>query len=200
MCYLSIIRNFWHEDQLAKIEKGGGKLGRSETVTIRLDPKMNYLAELAARSQRRTKSSLIEAALTDAMNQIRVDVRPHANNPTTIAQIADQVWHVDEIERLRRLVHFAPHLMSYEEQKIWAVIEKNSTFWLGEWINYGNDYEHYVYSPVVNNLYLPAVEQHWDAIKLIAIGELPSQSIPDVRIRPCASQNAFANSLPTTSE
>lgn len=183
---------------MAKVEKGGGKLGRSETVTIRLDPKMNYLAELAARSQRRTKSSLIEAALTDAMNQIRVDVRPHANNQTTIAQIADQVWHVDEAERLRRLVYFAPHLMSYEEQKTWAVIEKNCTFWLGEWRNVGNEFEHYVYSPEVNNLYLRAVEEHWDTIKKIASGDLPAEAIPDQRFRPCSTSNgALAGVLST---
>jgi hypothetical protein len=34
--------------------KGGGKLSRSETVTVRLDPKLRYLAELAALKQRRT--------------------------------------------------------------------------------------------------------------------------------------------------
>ena len=36
---------------------GGGKLSRSETVTVRLDPKLRYLAELAARIHRRTLSS-----------------------------------------------------------------------------------------------------------------------------------------------
>lgn len=182
---------------MAKAEKGGGRLGRSETVTIRLDPKMNYLAELAARSQRRTKSSLIEAALNDAMNIIRVDVRPHTQDPTTIAQIADQVWHVDEIERLRRLVQFAPHLMTYEEQKIWAVIEKNSTFWLGQWKSFGGEYEHYIYTTEVINLYLPAVEQHWDTIRKIAAGELAADNIRDFRIRPASpAQNALSLGAP----
>ena len=35
-------------------KSGGGKLSRSETVTVRLDPKLRYLAELAARIHRRT--------------------------------------------------------------------------------------------------------------------------------------------------
>ena len=43
---------------------GGAKLSRSETVTVRLDPKLRYLAELGARSQRRTVSSFIENPLS----------------------------------------------------------------------------------------------------------------------------------------
>ena len=163
---------------MAKAEKGGGRLGRSETVTIRLDPKMNYLAELAARSQRRTKSSLIEAALTDAMNVIKVDIRPHANNQTTVAQIADQVWHVDEPERLRRLVRFAPHLMTYEEQRIWAVVEKNNTFWFGEWKPLDEESDYYSFTSDPTRMYMRAVELSWDQIKKVAAGEAPPESLP----------------------
>src|SRR5688572_20503606 len=50
--------------------KGGAKLNRSETVTVRLDPKLNYLCELAARAQRRTKSSFIEWAIADSLGSV----------------------------------------------------------------------------------------------------------------------------------
>ena len=46
---------------------GGGKLARSETVTVRLAPKLRYLAELAARKQRRTLSSFIEWAIEETL-------------------------------------------------------------------------------------------------------------------------------------
>ena len=46
----------------AQKDRGGSKLNRTETVTIRLDPKLRYLTELAARKQRRTVSSFIEWA------------------------------------------------------------------------------------------------------------------------------------------
>jgi len=49
---------------------GGGKLNRSETVTIRLDPKLRYLTELAARQQRRTLSSFIEWAIDSALKDV----------------------------------------------------------------------------------------------------------------------------------
>ena len=45
------------ENPESKRKGGGGKLARSETVTVRLDPKLRYLAELAARIQRRSVSS-----------------------------------------------------------------------------------------------------------------------------------------------
>lgn len=46
------------------------KLNRSETVTVRLDPRLNYLAELAGRAQRRTKSSFIEWAVQQAIKEM----------------------------------------------------------------------------------------------------------------------------------
>ncbi len=45
----------------------GGKLSRTETVTVRLDPRLNYLCELAGRAQRRTKSGFIEWAVQRAI-------------------------------------------------------------------------------------------------------------------------------------
>lgn len=45
------------------------KLNRTETVTARLDPKLNYLCELASRAQRRTKSSFIEWAIQEALKE-----------------------------------------------------------------------------------------------------------------------------------
>lgn len=49
------------------------KLNRSETVTVRLDPRMNYLTELAGRAQRRTKSSFIEWAVQKALRDLGVN-------------------------------------------------------------------------------------------------------------------------------
>ena len=51
---------------------GGGKLSRSETVTVRLDPRLRYLAELAARLHRRTLSSYVEWEIGRASCRERV--------------------------------------------------------------------------------------------------------------------------------
>jgi hypothetical protein len=58
---------------------GGGKLSRSETVTVRLDPKLRYLAELAARLHRRTLSSYIEWAI----KRLRLIPKPCARRTCT---------------------------------------------------------------------------------------------------------------------
>lgn len=49
------------------------KLNRSETVTVRLDPRLNYLTEIAGRSQRRTKSSFVEWAVQEAIRKLGID-------------------------------------------------------------------------------------------------------------------------------
>lgn len=49
------------------------KLNRSETVTVRLDPRLNYLTELAGRAQRRTKSSFIEWAIKEAIRDLGIE-------------------------------------------------------------------------------------------------------------------------------
>lgn len=54
----------------AKRKGGGGKLSRSEIVTVRLDPKLRFAVELAARKQRRTASSFIEWAVEEAIKRL----------------------------------------------------------------------------------------------------------------------------------
>ncbi|MFT6222410.1 MAG: hypothetical protein ACJA1F_000245 [Paracoccaceae bacterium] len=75
-----------------KAPKGAGsKLGRTETVSIRLNPRLNYLWELAARSQRRTKSSYIEAMLADYIQRQEINKwhDPGHNGPETFGDRAD---------------------------------------------------------------------------------------------------------------
>lgn len=111
---------------------GGGKLSRSETVTVRLDPKLNYLCELAARAQRRTKSSFIEWAIDNAMSSVCLP--SSTSSEKTIAQAADELWDVDEADRIAQLAFYAPVLMTHDEQLIWRLVETNGLLWRG---NYG---------------------------------------------------------------
>ena len=52
--------------------KGGGKLTRSEVVTVRMDSQLHYLAELAARKHRRTLSSFIEWAVQQSFKTVEL--------------------------------------------------------------------------------------------------------------------------------
>lgn len=107
---------------------GGAKTSRSETVTVRLDPQLRYLAELAARSQRRTLSSFIEWVVEEAMG--RVGVRAGTGRDLIpLKNLASTIWHVDEADRLIRLAIHAPDLMNHKEQRIWKFVEESEATW-----------------------------------------------------------------------
>lgn len=103
---------------------GGGRLTRSETVTVRLDPKLRYLAELAARKQRRTLSSFIEWAIEKSLEGIYLYEGTGYNNDdsVTIQQEIARLWDVDEAERFARLAILYPELLTHEEMEIWKLL------------------------------------------------------------------------------
>src|SRR2546429_6893734 len=87
-----------------KRRRGGGKLTRSETVTVRLDPKLRYLAELAALKHRRTLSSFIEWAIEDSLQRVKLREGTGYNNDTgtTISDDAESLWDVDDADRFAK--------------------------------------------------------------------------------------------------
>lgn len=110
-------------------KKGGGKLSRSETVTVRLDPKLRYLAELAARRQRRTLSSYIEWAIEDSLKHLSLDAN---HDHTSLADEANALWDVDEADRFARLALRHADLLTHEEQVLWKLIRENGWMWRGK--------------------------------------------------------------------
>jgi hypothetical protein len=111
--------------------KGGGKLSRSETVTVRLDPKLRYLAELAARLHRRTLSSYIEWAISNATASEIVGPSLMTADPVanTIGTEAGYLWDVDEADRFAKLALRYPELLTHEEQVRWKLIRDTVTLW-----------------------------------------------------------------------
>lgn len=106
-------------------QHGGGKLTRSETVTVRLDPKLRYLAELAARKQRRTLSSFIEWAIEECFGKIQLG----EDSKTNLAAEAVDLWDVGEPDRFAKLALRYPSLLSHDEQILWKLVTENGWFW-----------------------------------------------------------------------
>lgn len=162
-----------------KAPKGSGsKLGRTETVSIRLDPRLNYLCELAARSQRRTKSSFIEATLaehiqTQIINKWR---EPNYGEPDTFGDRADVLWHVRESQRLVSLGIVAPELMTFEEQQVWALIEENGFFWRGQWK--GGVWR---FEVCLEGITRDRVDEYWEDLLAVAVGEKTADVLPKAR-------------------
>lgn len=95
---------------------------RSETVTVRLDPKIHYLASIAAREQMRTLSGFIEWAVRRTLT----DAVAMADEPTPgqwpkppLPLWEESLWNADEADRFYHLAKHRPDLLTVSEQRLW---------------------------------------------------------------------------------
>jgi hypothetical protein len=162
------------------VKKGGGKLNRSETVTVRLDPKLNYLCELGARAQRRTKSSFIEWAVADSLRSVTLpEVTEYGESfgevrSVNLQEKASLLWHVDEADRIAALALTAPALMTHDEQLIWRLVRENGFLWRGRY----NSRDEWSWDANEDNLIRDRLREHWDTFKSVAAGEKDGASLP----------------------
>ncbi len=147
-----------------KSKSGGGKLTRTETVTVRLDPKLRYLAELAARKQRRTVSSFIEWAIEDALKRIRIS--ESKNEDLTIHEEALTLWDVDEADRFAKLALHYPELLTHDEQVLWKLICENNYIWNGH-----DEDGKWVWGISEKALKVERLRENWDKFNAVARGE-----------------------------
>lgn len=154
---------------------GGAKLSRSETVTVRLDPKLRYLAELAARKQRRTLSSFIEWAIGDVLErEILYEGSGYdGDHNRSIGNEAPYLWDVDDADRFAKLGLRYPELLTHEEQVIWKLIKESGYFWYGDWQD--GIFEWRVEE---DSFIFERLREHWDTVKKVASEERPKSDLP----------------------
>jgi hypothetical protein len=107
---------------------GGSKLARSAVIGVRLDPKLKYLAELAARKHRRTLSSFIEWAVEHSLRNISLG---DASADPRVFDESESLWDVDEADRFAKLALRYPHMLSHDETVLWKLIRENGYLWKG---------------------------------------------------------------------
>ncbi len=151
-----------------KRKGGGSKLSRSETVTVRLDPKLRYLAELAARKQRRTASSFIEWAVEESLNRVFLD------NNTSLADVTESLWDVDEPDRFAKLALSYEYMLTHEEQVLWKIICETGHLWRGRPDSDGD----WQWSVRPQNLLFDRLRTYWDDLKKVAAGEAGRDILP----------------------
>lgn len=162
-------------------KSGGGKLNRSETVTVRLDPKLNYLCELASRAQRRTKSSFIEWAVAESLKSIKLpevnqyDPALDDNREVSLSEKSSVLWHVDEADRLVSLALTAPALLSHDEQLIWKLLRENGYIWRGRYDARGE----WVWEVREQSLIKDRVRENWEIFKAVAAEQVSSSCLPN---------------------
>jgi len=110
---------------MAKRKGGGGELSRSETVTVRLDPKLYYAAKLAARKHRRTLSSFIEWVMEEYLKNYKYSPDSEVDALTSAAS----VWDVDEADRFAKQVFGLPDLSTHDEEVLWKRICETPELW-----------------------------------------------------------------------
>ena len=106
-----------------KSKKGGGsKLNRTQMVTLRLDPRLRYLTDLAARTQRRTTSGFIEWAIEEAIDNLELRYDSVNDEKYTLGSESYWLWDVDEADRFVKLAGRYTNLLTHDEQILWKII------------------------------------------------------------------------------
>lgn len=171
------------ESPESKRKVGGGKLSRSETVTVRLDPKLRYLAELAALKQRRTVSSFIEWAIEDSLARVLLQENFNGDG-ISVADAAYALWDVDDADRFAKLALHYPELLTHEEQKRWKIIRETGYVWKGRNDKVTGDWTWRVEEA---SLIFDRLREFWDSFCSVARGETTRDSLPQLpRGKPAA--------------
>jgi hypothetical protein len=100
---------------------------RTEVFGMRLDPKLKYLAEIAARKQRRSLANFIEWSIEQALGSVKLVEFEDGLHNRSVLDEANKLWDLEPSDRLIKLAKNHPDLLSYEEQLIWKAIFEVST-------------------------------------------------------------------------
>ena len=99
---------------------------RTEMVAVRLVPKLKYAAEIAARSQRRTVSSLVEVAVAAYLPTLSVaEPTDEGEQPIKLMTLMESLWDPDESDRFVKLAENHRWLLENEEEHRWKAIREH---------------------------------------------------------------------------
>ena len=146
---------------------------RSKVVGVRLDPKLRYLTELAARKQRRSLSSFIEWAVEETLK--REVIRETDVNRSCIAEEAGELWDVDEADRFAKLAFRYPELLTHDEQLIWKLVRENGHLWDGRFASITN---RWVWETEEFYFNFARLRENWDLFKAVAKGDQSPDALP----------------------
>lgn len=155
---------------MAEAEKrkgGGAKTVRSEIVTVRLDQRLRYLAEIAAKVQRRTLSSYIESTVESSLSGVMLD----PEHGVSVGAAAGNLWFISESARLARLNQMYPHLLGIVEQRLVRAAREASQILGAHLRTPGKDERERAEHEA------DALRPYWDYLKEAAEEDLPMDQI-----------------------
>ncbi len=178
---------------MAPRKKGqGGKLNRSEIVQTRLSPKSRYAAEIMARQQRRTLSSIMEHLVEETAKTAEVEVAPiytgvygllpprnSEYQTVTVVEAVELTWHDEEHTRFVAMAGSMPSLLTPVEQSLWALIQATDYFWTYYRVDTVDEQGNVVGEHWFPHELIPEhLQQYWEKMtcgKSFNIGELPHE-------------------------
>ncbi|MEQ9446049.1 MAG: hypothetical protein RJS98_10820 [Rhodospirillaceae bacterium] len=146
---------------------------KAGAVTVRLDPKLKYLADLAARKQRRPLSGLIEWAVEESLSKVILEEDRNGDTSLMDAERFRGLWDVDEADRVAKLALYYPELLSYDEQIIWKLVRTNGLLWKGKY-----DDGTWTWKTEPEKLIWDRFREHWETFKAVAAGEKNEEELP----------------------
>jgi hypothetical protein len=157
---------------------------RTETISVRLDPRLRYQAELAARKQRRTISSFVEWAIEASLDKVILVEGGYGQETTTLADVASSLWDVLPADRFVKLAFRFPDLLDHEEQLMWKLIRAHGLFWKG----YYDKYDKWIFkTESESNVSFKNLRTHWELINQIARGEVTESQMPQIGPSPAGT-------------
>lgn len=153
---------------LKKKKKAGCKLNRSEIVTMRFDPKLRYLADLAARKHRRTLSSYIEWAVQESLKHVCLN-----DQGRSVQDENDSLWDVTESDRFVMLAFRYPELLNHTEQIKWKLIRETGAMWRGEMKD-----GMWTWQVEADRLNIKGLRKYWGAFCAVSEGDADASALP----------------------
>jgi hypothetical protein len=156
---------------------GGGASRKSEVVTVRFDPKLKYLAELAARKHRRPLSSYIEWAVEQSLSRVPLVEPPGDGEGITVADAEriNHLWDLDEPDRVARLALNYPDLLTHDEQCVWKLIRENGFLWKGRFDGKPAEWTWQVREA---SLIWERLREYWAVFRAVAMGTKSHADLP----------------------
>lgn len=160
---------------MATRKKGGGKRSRSEVITIRIDPKLKFAADLVARKQLRSLSNFVELAIEQAVRSAQIISDPEHEHFVTAYEVLHEIWAAEEMDRFINMALDYPQLLTFEEERIWSVMKDNPLFWkdgrrMSDAYVSRND--------LAEQILRKKVREHWETLRRIGTGEVATDALP----------------------
>lgn len=115
-------------DEMAKNKPSQGAR-KTETLTLRLDPKVKLMIELISRIRRQSITGVVEAAIEEIAFDLDAPfVSGGEAHPMSLGSAISEIWSTDESERFINLCRYLPSLITYEEQRLWETIKATKFF------------------------------------------------------------------------